>query len=352
MQRARETRGDTAGSGARPKMTDVGRMAGVSAQTVSRFLSGKGYVGPDTRLRVQQAIDALGYRPNLIARNFHLARTDMIGVLMAGDFSFGSAQVLAGMSAGATDADVTIIVTHLEHGDGLQPHEVEKALERMLSMRVDGMVVPARIEGLDEIIHNTVHDEIPVVIISGRPRRYMDSAVADSYAAGSLVMEHLLALGHRRIAHLTGPPSSDESRERERAYFDAMVRASLPALPLIVGGDWTSQAGYTRGVSTDFDNITAVFAGNDELALGFMAAARERGLSAPGDFSIAGIDNMPEAQFFAPPLTTAKLDFAELGRGAFEMLRRRIELGERQPRLVIEPELVVRASTGPPRSER
>jgi DNA-binding LacI/PurR family transcriptional regulator len=326
-------------------MSDVGRMAGVSAQTVSRFFTGTGYVSEDTRSRIQHAIDTLGYRPNRIARNLHVARTDTIGVLTVGDFNYGSAQTLTGMSAGAQEADVSLITAHLELSEKLRPRQVQVAIERMISMRVDGIIVSARIEGLEGILIETVRDEVPVVVIAGRPDTSVDSIVADSYTAGSLVMSHLLELGHRSIVYLAGPVDSDESRERERAYHRSMSHAGIPALPIVAGGDWTSIAGYNAGLGANFESFTAVFAGNDELALGFMAAARERGLSIPEDFSIAGVDDMPEARFFAPALTTARLDFLTLGRKAFEMIRRRVETGESQERLLIAPQLVVRRST-------
>lgn len=329
-------------------MSDVGRMAGVSAQTVSRFFTGTGYVGDETRLRIQHAIDALGYRPNRIARNLHVSRTDTIGVLTVGDFNYGSAQTLTGMSAGAQDADVALITTHLELGETPRPRQVQVAIERMISMRVDGIIISARIEGLEGILVETVRDDVPVVVIAGRPDTSVDSIVADSFTAGSLVMTHLLGLGHRSIVYLAGPVDSDESRERERAYHRAMSQAGIPALPIVAGGDWTSIAGYNAGLGVDFSSFTAIFAGNDELALGFMAAARERGLSIPEDFSIAGVDDMPEARFFTPALTTARLDFSTLGRGAFDMIRRRVDTGEPQDRVLVAPQLVVRRSTAAP----
>lgn len=334
----------------RPRLRDVGRVAGVSPQTVSRFLAGKGYVSDQTRVRIQGAIDALGYRPNRIARSLHQTRTDMIGVLTAGDPTYGAAQTFAGVSASAHAADVALITTHLEQGERFLADEGRRAIERMLSMRVDAIIITARVEGLEDIINEIVRGEVPVVVVAGQPRAKSDTVLVDSFSAGVLVMDHLLELGHERIVYLAGPEDSDESRERERAYHQAMAGASLPALPPILAGDWTSDAGYRAGEITDMTRFTAVFSGNDELALGFMAAAREKGLSAPEDFSIAGVDDMPEARYFAPPLTTARLDFVKLGHAAFEMAQNEVTGGRGQPRVLIEPELVVRASSRPPRT--
>lgn len=335
---------------ARPRLRDVGRVAGVSPQTVSRFLAGKGYVSGGTRVRIQDAIDALGYRPNRIARSLHQTRTDMIGVLTAGDPTYGAAQTFAGVSASAHAADVALITTHLDRGEGFLAAEGRRAIERMLSMQVDAIIVTARVEGLDDMLSEIVRGEVPVIVVAGRPRAKTDTVLVDSFAAGELAMSHLIGVGHERIVYLAGPEDSDESRERERAYHHAMTTAGLPALPPIVAGDWTSDAGFRAGALVDHGRFTAVFAGNDELALGFMAAAREKGLVAPDDFSIVGIDDMPEARYFAPPLTTARLDFVSLGRAAFAMAQAEVTDGRGQPRVLIGPELVVRSSTSAPRS--
>jgi DNA-binding LacI/PurR family transcriptional regulator len=331
----------------RPRMSDVGRLAGVSAQTVSRFLSGNGYVHDETRLRIQRAIDELGYRPNRIARNLHVARTDTIGLLSAGTLNYGAAQTIAGMSIRAQSSETTLITALVTDTTG-RDAEVARALERMLSMQVDGIVVTARFGDIERILSETVRDEVPVVVIAGRPLPLLDSAGADSYQAGVLAMQHLLELGHRHIAHLSGPTDSDESRERQRAYEDAMLGAGLPVLPLISGGAWDSESGYEAAMNTDLRGFSAVFCGNDELALGLIAAARRKNISVPRDLSVAGIDDMPEARFFAPPLTTVRFDFAALGAGAFDMIRRRVETGVRQEHLVLPARLVVRDSTAAP----
>jgi len=335
----------------RPRLRDVGRIAGVSPQTVSRFLGGKGYISGETRVRIQDAIDALGYRPNRIARSLHQTRTDMIGVLTAGDPTYGAALTFAGVSASAHAADVTLITTHLERGEGFLGAEGRRAIERMLSMQVDAIIVTARVDGLDDTLAEIVRGEVPVIVVAGRPRAKTDTVLVDSFAAGQLAMSHLIDAGHERIVYLAGPEDSDESLERERAYHHAMTAAGLPALPPVLAGDWTSDAGYNAGTRADHGQFTAVFSGNDELALGFMAAAREKGLTAPADFSIVGIDDMPEARYFTPPLTTARLDFAALGRAAFAMAQSEVTDGRGQPRVLVGPELVVRSSTGSPRRD-
>lgn len=343
--------GDSAPS-ARPRLSDVGRLAGVSAQTVSRFFTGKGYVHDDTRMRIQQAIEDLGYRPNRIARSMHKTRTGTIGLLSAGAMNFGAAQTLAGMSARAQATDSTLITAHITDSTH-QEDEVARALEHMLSMQVDGIVVAARFGDIGRVLADTVRDEVPVVIIAGRPLPQLDSAGANSYDAGRLAMRHLLQLGHEQIAYLSGPSDSEESRERQRAYEDSLSDAGLSHLPTISGGEWDSAAGYRAGLANDLRQYSAVFCGNDELALGLLAAARTKGLAVPRDFSVVGVDDMPEAAYFYPPLTTVRFDFAALGTAAFDMICRRIETGVRQENAVLPAELVVRESTAAPsRSHR
>jgi len=336
---------------ARPTLNDVGRLAGVSAQTVSRFLTGASYVGADAGKRIQQAIDALGYRPNRLARGLQNGRSDIVGVLTSAPLNYGAAETLAGLSAGAHAADVTLITGHLDV-DHPQRTDAARILERFLSMRVDGIVVSARVDGLESLLQQTVRNEVPVVAITGRPVPGTGTAGADSYLAGRLVMEHLLTLGHQRVAFLAGPRESAESQERERAYYDAMAAGGGQLLPVMVGGGWTGDAGYEAGLKADFQSFTAVFAADDELALGFSAAARSRGYTAPRDFSLAGIDDMPEARYFAPPLTTARLDFAALGRRAFDAIREVVRTGRAGEHVIVSPDLIVRESTSEPMTRR
>ncbi|UFU06981.1 LacI family DNA-binding transcriptional regulator [Ruania halotolerans] len=328
-------------------MTDVGRAAGVSAQTVSRYFTGRGYVSEAARARIQRAVDELGYRPNRLARNLHLPGSDTIGVLTSGSLNFGAAQTLTGMFAAAHEADVSLIVAHLDAEQTRSGDAVRQTLERMLSMRVDGVIVSARGQDVEEIV-DILAGDVPHVIVGGARRAAGHYAVADSFAAGRVATEHLLGLGHRTICFVTGPEGADESRERELGFREALAEAGLPPGRRVVGGDWTSAAGHRAGIEADLEGVTAVFTANDELALGFMAARRDRGEHAPGDYAIVGIDDMPEASYFAPALTTVRLDFEALGRGAVEMIRRQgQDPGETGP-LVVPPSLVVRRSTAAP----
>ena len=143
---------------------------------------------------------------------------------------------------------------------------------------------------------------------------------------------------------VAGPADRNEAYERARGYHEALAEAGLEPLPL-VRGDWSADSGHAAGLAVDPTLFTAVFSGNDQMALGFLAAMRERGLRAPEDFSIVGVDDMPDARYFDPPLSTMAMDFAALGSTAFSMVERRIHTGEHQSRQVLTPVLVPRTSS-------
>lgn len=328
-----------------PKMADVGRLAGVSAQTVSRYFTGTGYVGADTRARIEAAIAELDYQLNQSARSLRVNSTRTIGVLTTGPSLYGSWSVLSGLNQAAAAAGYSLLTVQLEADPSGSdtPEWMHRALDRFLSARVDGIIVSSSHFGIEDLLER-VWERVPVVLLSGRSWPNADSATVDSYEAGLLAVRHLTGLGHTRVLHLAGPEGPNESFERERAYRDALAAAHLPVLPA-PRGDWSAQSGWDIGTTVDPTTFTAVFAGNDQMALGFMSALRARGLAAPGDYSIVGVDDMPDARFFSPALTSVQMDFVGLGRAGLEMILHRVRSGERVARRVIRPTLVVRDST-------
>ncbi|MFF5082776.1 LacI family DNA-binding transcriptional regulator [Actinoplanes sp. NPDC000266] len=329
----------------RPKMVDVGRLAGVSAQTVSRYYTGKGYVGAATRERIEAAITQLNYQFNGSARNLRVNATRTIGVLTTGPSVYGTWTILQGLNEAAHDAGYALFTSWVEFdpADASAPGEVHEALDRFLSARVDGILISSPHPGIEDTLER-VWETVPVVILSGHAWPNADSATVDSYEAALLATRHLIELGHRRILHIAGPVEINETEDRERGYRDALAEAGAEPLG-VLRGDWSAQSGYDVGLGADVRDFTAVFSGNDQMALGFMNALRGRGLVAPDDYSIAGVDDMPDARHFAPPLTSVWMDFVELGRAGFRMLVERITTGERVARQVIHPRLVPRESS-------
>ncbi|GAA4426983.1 LacI family DNA-binding transcriptional regulator [Georgenia halophila] len=333
---------------ARPSMTDVGRAAQVSAQTVSRYFTGQGYVSAATRARIAAAVDELGYHPNASARSFRSQRSSIVGVLTMGSLEFGSIDILTGLGRSARTHGYTLAITQIEVG--FEPtgweDEAGRALAHFVSMPADGVIILSPITGVEDVV-SEVTGETPVVVVSERPRETAGSVGAHSYTAGVAATRHLIELGHREIAHVAGPATRNEAHERERGYRAAMAGAGLDPIVIAGASDWSAVSGYAA--ADHLGDVTGVFAVNDEIALGVMSAMAQRGRMAPRDYSIVGVDDMPSAAYFSPPLTTMRLDFLTLGARAFDVLADRIEGTSRSSDAPLEPALIVRASTGSPR---
>lgn len=332
----------------RPRMVDVGRLANVSAQTVSRYFTG-GYVGADARARIERAVATLGYRPHGAARRLKSNRSDAIGLIATGPTNFGIWSMLEGLNEGVRRAGFTLVIGQLdiEAGSPRSQSELRMAVDQLLRAGVDGVIFSTPYPENDVPIGEILAG-VPLVVVSETARSGVDSVRIDSYTAARLATGHLLELGHRRVLHLGGEDVTAESQAREHGYVDAMRAAGAEPLP-VRHIDWTADAGYRLGVDADPTQFTAVFAANDAIASGFMSAMRSRGLTAPDDYSIVGIDDMPEARFYAPPLTTVNLGFSELGDAAVEMLLEIIRTGEHPHQRTFAPHLVVRESASAPR---
>jgi len=326
-------------------MADVAKLANVSTQTVSRYFTGVGYVRAETRERITAAIEELGYVPNQSARTLRTNRTNSVGVLTMGAFTYGSSSVLTGLGFAAREADVTLTIAALDLDFEAQSWEPEarRALTHFKSVQVDGVVVSTPLPGIEALLADW-EQSIPLITVS-ELRAEDGSAGTHSHAAGWGATRHLIGLGHRRIIHVAGPEGRNEAQERERGYQDAMLDAGLNPHVISAAKDWSSVSGYRAGERADQTVFTAVFAANDELALGFMSALERRGVKAPRDYSIVGVDDMPAAAYFSPPLTTMRLDFRALGIATFKMLHHQILTGEAAHHHMVEPELIIREST-------
>jgi DNA-binding LacI/PurR family transcriptional regulator len=330
-------------------MVDVGRLAGVSAQTVSRYFTGNGYVSTETREKIEDAIRELDYTFNQSARNLRVNATQTIGVLTTGPSLFGSWSILAGINEAAQANGYGLFTSQVNMGpdDADEREAIHRALERLQVARVDGIIVTSPYAGIEDLLEK-IWETVPVVILAGRSWPKIDSVILDSYEAGLVATNHLVKLGHTRIVHIAGPADRNEAHERERGYRDSLSRAGIEPLP-VIRGDWSGESGFDVGADLGATDFTAVFSGNDQMALGFMSAMRRRNLHAPIDYSIVGVDDMPDARFFAPPLTTVFMDFVAQGRAGFTMITTDERPHKRPAHQIIKPRLVVRESTAPPR---
>jgi len=324
-------------------MTDVAQLAGVSYQTVSRVLHDSPNVRDETRERVLAAIRQLDYRPNSTARALVTGRSNTLGVVTFDTTLYGPATTLHGIEQAAHDAGYAVIISSLR---SLNRRTVLAAIQRLRDQGVDGVAVIAPMETGVEALHHVMAD-FAVVAVAAAPNASIPVAGVDQVAGAAAATRHLLDLGHETVWHLAGPAEWKEAEERIEGWTSVLSAAGAP-IPELLRGDWTARSGYELGERLlALEGVTAVLAANDQMALGLLRRVHEAGLDVPHDLSVVGFDDIPESAYFTPPLTTVRQDFGELGRRCLHLLLARIE-GEGTPsRVVVAPELVVRASTGP-----
>ncbi|HYJ08867.1 MAG TPA: LacI family DNA-binding transcriptional regulator [Polyangiaceae bacterium] len=322
-------------------MADVARLAGVSYQTVSRVLHDSPHVRGDTRERVLAAIRQLDYRPNSMARALVTGRSRTLGVVSLDTTQYGPASTLLGIQQAAHDVGYAVSVSSLR---SLNRGTVLEAIEQLRDQGVDGVAVVAPIRaGVDALRH--IRSDFAVVAVEAGPNASVPVAAVDQMSGAAAATRHLLNLGHKTVWHLAGPPDWNDAEERIEGWKAALKAARAP-IPAPLRGDWTARSGYELAQSLlQVPKLTAVFVANDQMALGLLRRLHEAGREVPRDLSVVGFDDIPEAAYFTPPLTTVRQDFAELGRRCLHLLLGRIEGEGTGTRVVVAPELVVREST-------
>ncbi|MFC5661677.1 LacI family DNA-binding transcriptional regulator [Kitasatospora misakiensis] len=325
-------------------MADVAKLAGVSHQTVSRVLNGAPHVRPDTRDRVLAAIRELDYRPNSAARALVTRRSQTLGVVSFDSTLYGPASMLDGIERAARSAGYFVSVTSLRSLDG---RSVQEAVDRLRDQGVEGVVVIAPQTSAVSAVAR-LSSSVPVVAVgSGDQAQVPMVSVANADGAGAAT-RHLLDLGHPTVHHVAGPANWLESHDREEGWRRTLEEAGAP-VPEVERGDWSARSGYQAGLRIAGQrDVTAVFCANDHMALGLLRALYDAGLSVPDDISVIGFDDIPEAAYFIPPLTTVRQDFGELGRRALEMLVDELDgTALSRTHVQISPEIVLRLSVGP-----
>jgi DNA-binding LacI/PurR family transcriptional regulator len=318
-----------------PVMSDVGRLAGVSHQTVSRVINGSLHVRPETRDRVLWAMRELNYRPNPVARALVTGRSNTLGVVTFDTTLYGPAATLYGVERAAHEAGYFIIATSLKAMDRAS---VPEAIERLRRQGVDGILV---ITPQEQSVEAGPAQAVPVVAI-------------DQVAGAAAATRHLLELGHETVWHITGPLDFLESQQRLHGWRTTLEQAGAE-VPSPLTGDWSPRDGYELGRALSRDrSITAIFVANDQMALGVLRAMHEAGREVPAQLSVVGFDDIPEAPYFSPPLTTIRQDFDEMGSRSVRLLLQMMETGEAPPSAAaVQPQLILRESTDvPPGSSR
>lgn len=328
-------------SRAKPTIRNVAERAGVSKSLVSLVMRGSPHVSEQRRAAVLKAARELGYRPNAVARSLVEGRTRLIGALVADLHNPFFAEFLDGLQESLHGEGLRMLV-----GSGRwDPRFEAEAVEAFLEMRVDGLVLLSVVP--DSLVEAT--RSVPVVIVGERDVAGVDIVVDDDELGARLAVDHLVELGHRRIAHIEGAPSTT-ARYRRSGYEEAMMRHGLADQIVVAPGDFTEDGGY-RAASALLDRAdrpTAIFAPNDLVATGALSAADEHGLRVPHDISIVGYDNTHLAAIRHIALTSVDQPRRDMGRVAAERLCARIDNPQRQPRqTLVVPHLVVRSTTGP-----
>jgi DNA-binding LacI/PurR family transcriptional regulator len=323
-------------------MSDVGRLAGVSHQTVSRVINGSPHVRPETRERVLAAMQQLGYRPNQVARALVTGRSRMLGVVSFDTKLYGPASTLFGIERAAHDSGYFTIVASLE---ALDRPSVVDAVNRLQVHGVEGILVIAPYqEAIDALLHTPA--EVPLVAVEAGPPDSVPVVQVDQFAGAASATQHLLDLGHETVHHIAGPADFLEAQKRLEGWRATLAAAGVPA-PEPLLGDWSARAGYEHGRRLAYEeSVTAIFAANDQMALGVLSAMHEAGRELPAEVSVVGFDDVPESSYFTPALTTVRQDFDELGSRGLRLLLRMLETGERLPSTpAVKPELIIREST-------
>jgi len=306
---------------------DVAKEAGVSTQTISRVINNRHDVSPETRAHVQKIINDLGYSPNIIARSLSRGRSNTLGIVGYGLEYFGSFSVLSGIEQKANELGFSLLLSLL---DRIEPDHVEKSFNELLSRQVDGIIWAVRwqVNTFNWLGPKFEELTVPLVFLNKSQSKNDVIVAMNNRLGGRLATEHLLEQGYGRIGIITGPPDWWEAKEREAGWRDAMEQTNIKDLDrLKVIGDWWAASGdvglyslYARSPKID-----AVFACNDQMALGAMQAARRLGLKIPDDLAIVGFDDIPEAAYFFPSLTTVQQDVKALGALAVEQMSKIIQ---------------------------
>jgi LacI family transcriptional regulator len=327
-------------------ITDIARRADVSISTVSRVLRGTAPVTESKRKAVLAAVAELDYQPNVFARGLASGESMAIGVLTQ---NFGSPfydAILQGVVQGLQDTRYFPVFA-----DGQWQLETEQeAVQALMQRQIDGLIVLGGFLDSDQLAQYT--ERIPIIVVARRVPDYEENCLyIDNMKASYMATQHLIELGHRRIAHISGRTDHQDAIERKRGYIKALEDAGIePLQELIVEGNFRRQSGVlavemllARGIA-----FSAIFAANDQMAYGTRLALYRRGIRVPEDLSLVGFDDEPAAAFMIPPLTTIRQPAVELGSEAARVILARLR-GETLTPAALKAELIVRESTAMPR---
>jgi LacI family transcriptional regulator len=339
-------------SSSRPTIKDVAARCGVHPSTVSRALSPamSHLVAPDVAKRIRAAAAVLGYQPNVTAVGLRTGRSGLIGVLAPDIADPGFPPVLSGITETLGAEGYATIVVDV----GTDRSRQQELVDKLIARGVDGLVL-ATVALNDPVVGHCIAASIPVVLVNRTDAgRQLPAVVTDDEAGMRLAVEHLIGLGHIRIGHIAGPQDVSTGALRRAGFYTAAAHAGLPAQNIMIemARAYTREEGRLAALRL-LDRKpapTAIVAANDLLALGIYDALRERDLHCPSDVSVVGHNDMPYVDMLSPPLTTVRIAQRKMGNQAARLLLDQIaDPAARRERVVLEPSLIVRTSTAPPK---
>lgn len=331
---------------------DIARICNVSTQTVSRVLNKRPDVSQSTREAVEKAIAELGYQPSALARSLVQQQSYTLGVMIAGLKYLGISQTLNGITEQCEASGYALLLKELPRFDVTN---IVPIIESLIAHRVEGIIFAAP-ELNDNV--RTVQAQLPstcppILFLKSRPHPLYTTVSIDNYRGARTAVEYLASLGRRRIGMISGPIEWLEARQRWQGWVDVLTeQGAPPAQAHWCAGNWSSASGeaaFARLVQT-YPRMDAVFASNDQMALGVLHYAYTHGLRVPDDLAVVGFDDLSEAAQFCPALTTVRQPLRELGILAVKTLLGQIEDAASPPagnEIMLQPTLVVRASTPP-----
>ena len=333
----------------RVTIKEVAQAAGVSTQTISRVVNGRPDVFPATRQHVQEVIDQLGYQPSKIARSLIQGQSYSLGVVSSNISLYGPSHVLQGIQEAAKEEGYSLMLHILPDPE---VYEAKKLIREILSYHVDGILwaMPEIGQNRDWIQQELSNLSVPITLLNVQPRPNQTTVIVDNRVGGRLATKHLIEQGRQNIGIITGPMSWWEARQRELGWREElMANGRSVDESYITHGDWTPSSGE-RGIRMLLDwhpEMDAIFACNDQMSLGAMKIARQMGRRIPEDLAIVGFDDIPEAPYFDPALTTVRQDMTEMGREGVRQLIGMINNPEqsRMESIRIQPKLIVRESS-------
>lgn len=329
-------------------LEDVAQHAGVSVSTVSRTINRPNMVNDETRSRVNEAIEALEYRPNRVARRLRRidGKAHILGLIIPDIQNPFYSDIVRGAEDVAYSRDAAIILCNTDENEEREQFYVDV----LRAESADGVILPPIIRG-NNVALSPEDIGMPVVFFDRRlESASVDTVVIDNPRGARKAVEHLLGLGHTRIGLINGPASIATSRERLQGYRQALDRHDVPFdESLVRQGPPRRETGYdlAQSLLCADDPPSALFAANNQLALGALEYVRDAGLRIPDDVAVVSFDDAPWAKLLDPPLTTVRQPSYEIGRRSVELLFDRIASPNRPPALVVlQPELIVRRSCG------